>query len=149
MQEPGTRVAREEAEGGVTAVDCRKKCKLLYSRPKLKRRGRTRDNITPGRVDQVDSVVIGLTNDVHGVTVEMERMSTRAGDGDFDERVGRKDGDLFRGHEIEGSFVVASNQHTAYDEVCRGEKGLHAAPLSICSKTGSVGEMYEIPLMSQ
>lgn len=104
-------------------------------------------NITPGRVDQVDSVVIGLTNNVHGVTVEMERMSTRAGDGDFDKRVGRKDGDLFRGHEIEG--VVASNKHTVYDKVRSGEKVSHAAPLSICSKTGSVGEIYEIPLMSQ
>lgn len=126
-----------------------KRAQVIIRPSEVKRRGRTRDNITPGRVDQVDSVVIGLTNDVHGVTVEMERMSTRAGDGDFDKRVGRKDGDLLRRHEIEWSFVVTSDQHTIYNKVRSGEKDLHAAPLSICSKTGSVGEMYEIPLMSQ
>jgi len=67
MQEPSTGVSREESERRITAVN--------------------RIDITPEGVDEVGVVIVGRANDIEGVTVQVERMSSSSWNGNFDQLV--------------------------------------------------------------
>jgi len=101
VQEPRAWVVREEAESGVSTLHG--------------------DDVSSRGVHEVGDVGVGRPDDVEGMPVKMDGVSTRSGDRNFDDRVLGQQDHVLVGQEVVGGRSTAENLEQGRE--CWGLKG--------------------------